>query len=76
MVGNKGVKDEKMTFLYYQAAKKGKKFVDEKAIDKTISETYGKKYTTLDKTKKAILLMYIQMLGVNILSHIIYVKNT
>ena len=53
IVGNKGVKDEKMTSLYYQAAKKGKKFVDEKAIDKTVSETYGKKYTTLDKTTKS-----------------------
>ena len=53
IVGNKGVKDEKMTSLYYQAAKKGKKFVDEKAIDKSVSETYGKKYTTLDKTTKS-----------------------
>ena len=76
IVGNKGVKDEKMTSLYYQAAKKGKKFVDEKAIDKSVSEKYGKRYTTLDKTKKVILLKYIQMLGVNILSHTIYVKNT
>ena len=42
-----------MTSLYYQAAKKGKKFVDEKAIDKSISEKYGKKYTTLDKTTKS-----------------------
>lgn len=76
IVGNKGVKDEKMTSLYYQDAKKGKKFVDEKAIDKSVSEKYGKRYTTLDKTKKVILLKYIQMLGVNILSHTIYVKNT
>ena len=53
MVGNKGVRDEKMTSLYYQAAKKGKKFVDEKAIDKSVSEKYGKRYTTLDKTKKS-----------------------
>lgn len=75
IVGNKGIKDEEITSLYYQTAKKGKKFVDEKAIDKTISEKYGKRYTTLDKTKKVILLRDIQILGVNILSHTIYVKN-
>ena len=53
VAGNKGVKEEEMTSLYYQAAKKGKKFVDEKAIDKYISEKYGKKYTTLDKATKS-----------------------
>ena len=28
IVGNKGIKDEEITSLYYQTAKKGKKFVD------------------------------------------------
>lgn len=63
IVGNKGVKDEKMTSLYYQAAKKGKKFVDEKSIDKSVSETYGKRYTTLDKTTKSNLVNVYSNIG-------------
>lgn len=53
IAGNEGVKEEKMTSLYYQSAKKGKKFIDEKAIDKTISEIYNEEYTALDKTTKS-----------------------
>lgn len=49
---NDGVREDKIMALYYQTAKKGKKFINEKAIDKSLSETYGKDYTKLDEMAK------------------------
>lgn len=49
---NKGVREDKLINLYYKNAKKGEKFIKSKAIDKALSETYGKEYNELDKKTK------------------------
>lgn len=66
---NIGVREDKMTSLYYKNVKAGKKFIANKDINKTLSQIYEKEFTNLDKNEQDRIIKNYQEAGRKYIDH-------